>query len=95
MTDTAIAVIAIAATVNVGMLVNAIPEWIRARADARLARQPAIAGYDIDVVRLAVRGALLSVGADEDNVDRISDLVRDELETNGAVFDGHEWRPVA
>lgn len=95
MSTAAIAIVGVVVTVNVGMLVNAIPEWIRAHADRKLAAQPAIAGYDVEVVRLAVRGALLSVGIDDDAVDRVSELVRDELEDNGAVFDGSEWRPVA
>lgn len=95
MSTLALLIVCASVLVLAGMVLNAIPDVMRARADARLAAQPELAGYSADVVRLAVRGALLTVGADEQRVDTIAELVLDELEHEGHIFDGHTWRSVA
>lgn len=46
------------------------------------------------VVDAAVRGSLIAHDVDEDAATRTVGLVLDELRTNAAVFDGHEWRKV-
>lgn len=92
MTNLQTLVLAVTVILGLGMIGEYGPAWVRAFADLQLARRrPDL--YPATVVRVAVRGALIAHADLEDEAaDRTACLVVDELETNAAVFDGHEWR---
>jgi hypothetical protein len=93
MSTLAVIAVVVGALVFVGMLQELIPSILRGRADLELARNGA-GGYSASVVQIAVRGALIVADVDPDAADRQAELILDELETKGVVFDGRDWLPI-